>query len=168
MYHNIRAQKGRFVLRALLWLIFVAEFAQALVSVLQSGGTVAPVTLLIALASLLPSAVVLWALHRGNRAALGVFCLIGLNQIAAFSNWLLPRYQEIMAPTNSLGMAGLVLSALDLILRLSVLYQMFSGVCIPVWLEHRREARRRKDLVLELTLFSLSILLFFISIFLSV
>lgn len=156
--HDIRAQKGRFLLRALLWLIFVAQFAQALIPLIRAGGGEESLPLLSALASLLPSAVVLWALYRGNRAALMVFCLIGFEQLAAFSNWILPRYQEAMAPTDSLGAASLALSVIDLVLRLIVLYQMFSGSYVPVWLECRRDMRRRKDLVLELVLFALSVL----------
>ena len=81
---DIRAQKGRFLLRALLWLIFVAQFAQTLIPIIRTGG-LEPLAFLSALASLLPSAVVLWALHRGSRAALVVFCLIGFEQIAVHS-----------------------------------------------------------------------------------
>ena len=112
-------------------------------------------------------AVVLWALHRGNRAALVVFCLIGLEQIAAFSYWILPRYQEAMAPVDSLGSASLVLTVIDLVLRLIVLYQMFSGSTVPMWLECRRDMRRRKDLILELALFGVSILTIVVLIFLT-
>lgn len=166
MYQDIRAQKGRFLLRALLWLIFVAQFAQALIPLIRAGG-LEPLMLLFALAPLLPSAVVLWALHRGNRAALAVFCLIGLEQIAAFSYWILPRYQEAMAPVDSLGSASLVLTVIDLVLRLIVLYQMFSGSTVPVWLECRRDMRRRKDLILELALFGVSILAIVVLIFLT-
>ena len=162
--HDIRAQKGRFLLRALLWLIFIAQFAQALIPLIRAGSGPEPLTLLSALASLLPSAVVMWALHRGNRAALVVFCLIGFEQIAAFSNWILPWYQEAMAPTDSLGSASLVLSVIDLVLRLIVLYQMFSSSTVPIWLECRRDMRRRKDLVLELVLFGVSVL-FFLALF---
>ena len=168
MYQDIRAQKGRFLLRALLWLIFVAQFAQALIPFIRNGGGLAPLALLSALVSLLPSAVVLWALHRGNRAALVVFCLIGFEQIAAFSYWILPWYQEAMAPADSLDSASLVLSVIDLVLRLTVLYQMFSGSTVPVWLESRRDMRRRKDLVLELVLFGVSVLALVILFLLSV
>lgn len=163
---DIRAQKGRFLLRALLWLIFVAQFAQALIPIIRTG-SLEPLAFLSALASLLPSAVVLWALHRGNRAALVVFCLIGLEQIAAFSYWILPRYQEAMAPVDSLGSASLVLTVIDLVLRLIVLYQMFSGSTVPIWLECRRDMRRRKDLILELVLFGVSILAMVVLVFLS-
>ena len=164
--HDIRAQKGRFLLRALLWLIFIAQFAQALVPLIRAGSGLGPLTLLSALSSLLPSAVVLWALHRGNRAALVVFCLIGFQQVAAFSNWILPRYQEAMAPVDALGSASLVLSVIDLVLRLIVLYQMFSGSYVSLWLECRRDMRRRKDLVLELVLFGVSVLVFLVLFFL--
>ena len=167
MYQDIRAQKGRFLLRALLWLIFVAQFAQALIPFIRAGGSLEPPMLLFALAPLLPSAVVLWALHRGNWAALAVFCLIGLEQIAAFSYWILPRYQEAMAPVDSLGSASLVLTVIDLVLRLIVLYQMFSGSTVPVWLECRRDMRRRKDLILELALFGVSILAAVVLLFLT-
>ena len=37
MYQDIRAQKGRFLLRALLWLIFVAQFAQAVSAIYFSA-----------------------------------------------------------------------------------------------------------------------------------
>lgn len=167
MYQDIRAQKGRFLLRALLWLIFVAQFAQALIPFIRAGGGQEPLMLLSALVPPLPSAVVLWALHRGNRAALVVFCLIGFEQIAAFSNWILPRYQEAMAPVDSLDSASLVLSAIDLVLRLIVLYQMFSSSTVSVWLECRRDMRRRKDLILELVLFGVSILAVVVLLFLS-
>ena len=166
MYQDIRAQKGRFLLRALLWLIFVAQFAQALIPFIRAGGGLEPLTLLSALATLLPSAVVLWALYRGSRAALVVFCLIGLEQIAAFSYWILPRYQEAMAPVDTLGSASLALSAADVVLRVIVLCQMFSGSAVPVWLECRRDMRRRKDLVLELALFGASVLLLLLFFFL--
>ena len=126
-------------------------------SIIRTGG-LEPLAFLSALASLLPSAVVLWALHRGSRAALVVFCLIGFEQIAAFSNWILPWYQEAMTPVDSLGYASLAFSAADVTLRVIVLYQMFSGSYVPVWLECRRDMRRRKDLVLELVLFALSVL----------
>ena len=162
---DIRAQKGRFLLRALLWLIFVAQFAQTLIPIIPTGG-LEPLAFLSALASLLPSAVVLWALHRGSRAALVVFCLIGFEQIAAFSNWILPWYQEAMTPVDSLGYASLAFSAADVTLRVIVLYQMFSGSYVPVWLECRRDMRRRKDLALELALFGASVLLLLLLVFL--
>ena len=162
---DIRAQKGRFLLRALLWLIFVAQFAQALIPIIRTGG-LEPLAFLSALASLLPSAVVLWALHRGSRAALVVFCLISFEQIAAFSNWILPWYQEAMTPVDSLGYASLAFSAADVTLRVIVLYQMFSGSYVPVWLECRRDIRRRKDLALELALFGASVLLLLLLVFL--
>ena len=166
MYQDIRAQKGRFLLRALLWLIFVSQFAQALIPLIRAGGGLTPLAVLSALASLLPSAVVLWALFRGSRAALVVFCLIGFEQIAAFSNWILPWYQEAMAPVDALGSASLALSAADVVLRVIVLCQMFSGSAVPVWLECRRDMRRRKDLVLELALFGASVLLLLLFFFL--
>lgn len=164
--HDIRAQKGRFLLRALLWLIFVAQFAQALIPLIRAGGSPAPLAVLAALAAPLPSAVVLWALYRGNRAALVVFCLMGFEQIAAFSNWILPRYQNAMAPMDPLGYASLAISAFDVTLRVVVLYQMFSGSYVPVWLECRRDMRRRTDLALELALFGASILLLILFFFL--
>ena len=90
----------------------------------------------------------------------------GFEQIAAFSNWILPWYQEAMTPVDSLGYASLAFSAADVTLRVIVLYQMFSGSYVPVWLECRRDMRRRKDLALELALFGASVLLLLLLVFL--
>lgn len=147
--YDAREERGRFLLRALLCLIFICAVAG---QVLYYEDFTRETGLYMA-AAVLPTAVALWALHRGSWPGLVVFFIGSFNAIANVTGALAEGGRAAM------GSPDMVVGFIDLLLRLTVVFCALRSTSVSQYLLCRRSFRRRRDDVLEIGLFVVALLL---------
>lgn len=142
MSYGVDEEKGRTLLRALLCLIFVCEVA-ALVPGYQ------PLTregLLYIILTAAPTAVILWALHRGSWPGLVGFCAGTLYAIADVTGALTGGFA-------SLAELSLLVEFVGMLARLTAMFCIFRSFTVGRYLQYRRSLRHTRDNVIEIGLF---------------
>lgn len=142
MSYGVDEEKGRTLLRALLCLIFVCEVA-ALVPGYQ------PLTkegLIYIGLTATPTAVILWALHRGSWPGLVGFMAGTLYAIADVTGALTGGAAVLAEPALLVQFAGMLA-------RLTAMFCIFRSFTVGQYLQYRRSLRRTRDNVIEIGLF---------------
>ncbi len=152
MQRDTTEEQGRFLLRALLWLVFICAVAG---QVLYYGALNRDTALYIATA-LVPTAVALWALHRGSWPGLVLFFIASFHTVANVTGALSEGGREAM------GSPAIVVEFISLLLRLTVVFCVLRPSLVSQYLLYRRTFRRRRDDVIEIGLFVLFYALFII------
>lgn len=126
--YDAREERGRFLLRALLCLIFICAVAG---QVLYYEDFTRETGLYMA-AAVLPTAVALWALHRGSWPGLVVFFIGSFNAIANVTGALAEGGRAAM------GGPDMVVGFIDLLLRLTVVFCALRSTSVSQYLLCRR------------------------------
>lgn len=147
MTYGTDEEKGRFLLRALLWLVFISAVGEQVLYY----GSVDRRTLILIAARLAPTAVVLWALHRGNWPALVLLAAGTINSVAAVSGAL------VQGRGANLGDPALLMAAAGMGLQMSVFFCALRAGKVSSWLNARRAVRSHRELAVELVLFLLAV-----------
>lgn len=142
MSYGVDEEKGRTLLRSLLCLIFVCAVAAQVPGyqpLTQEG------LIYIALTAA-PTAVILWALHRGSWPGLVGFCAGTLYAIADVTG-------ALAGGAESLSELALLVEFVGMLARLTTMFCIFRSPTVGQYLQYRRSLRRTRDNVIEIGLF---------------
>lgn len=141
-------ERGRFLLRALLWLVFLLSLVSrglALVPLDRRGA----VNLAF---SLLPLAVILWAVHRGSFPALVLLVVGAVQELGGLFNYFPYNMAELSSPSQAAAM-------LTLLFRVLAIGAVYTPSAVSGYLYARKQARTSHDLFLEIGLLVAALLL---------
>lgn len=143
MSYGVDEEKGRTLLRALLCLIFICETAALVVRYETPLGKDIWVYLII---QLLPTAIVLWALHRGSWPGLVALFAGTFSAISYVTG-------ALATGADSLSELPLLVAFVGMLLRITVVFCIFRSFSVGRYLQYRRSFRRTRDHVIEIGLF---------------
>lgn len=145
----VEEERGRFLLRTLLWLVFISAVAEQVLYL----GSVDGESLAHIAVQLAPTAIILWALHRGNWPALVLLAIGTINSVSVVTEAL------VQGRGGNLTDPALLAAAFGMGMQMSVFFCVLRSGIVIRWLEFRRAMRTNRDLPLELVLFLLSVAL---------